>query len=70
MAASIGVETGRIIRRRITMSLAPSILADSSSSAGRLPKNVFMIIMFHVLMRPGSMSAHIVSINPRPRTRR
>ncbi|MNR65228.1 hypothetical protein D3C85_1881830 [compost metagenome] len=61
-AASTALDSGSTMRNKMYMSLAPSILADSSSSVGMLLKNLIMIIMKYTLTAFGTISAHSVSI--------
>jgi len=49
----------------IVSAFAPSMVADSSSDSGRVAMKLRAIIMNQALVRPGNMSAHRFSINPR-----
>src|SRR5579885_984471 len=59
---STGRELGSTIRVKICQALAPSILAASINSLGRVSKKLFRMMMLKALAASGSQIAHQVLI--------
>ena len=60
MVAIPGVDTGRIMRKRIIMSFAPSILADSAREAGTPLKKLRIKRQLYALTMLGSIRTQML----------
>ncbi|SIC82853.1 Uncharacterised protein [Mycobacteroides abscessus subsp. abscessus] len=64
IVAMTGIDNGMTILNRMPILEAPSILADSSSSAGTLWKKFLTMIRLNALIAVGMMYAQNVLSNP------
>ena len=60
----IGIESGSTILKNTVKSLAPSIIAASSNASGIDSKKDFIINILKIESAPGTVTAHIVFIQP------
>ena len=64
MVANIGLDNGKMIRIKIWNGVAPSIIAASSNASGIDSKKDFIINILKIESAPGTVTAHIVFIQP------